>query len=266
MNTKKQVVVSEIINNVFVRRELNLSHAAVLGDMIISGTELPPILVSQNNELIDGRHRIAAYQLLGKEVIMAEIRHVKDEVDLIEQAYRANTGGSLPPTQADSEHTIRMLLDRRVSMKEISEKLGLPVDLTRKWAKQVKTKDANQRIAQAVHAVREKDMPLSEAAKEHGVEVEVLRDRLDGRKNRKTKASIKEILAALSTNHRSLSKKDSSQRSKLLELYEDGKASRADVFEVIEKIESLNKRGDQLLKDFKKRFENVAGKVSKQAA
>ena len=51
---------------------------------------LPPITISKNNILIDGKHRLRAYQLSDKQEIPVEILDIEDETEILKEAIRRN--------------------------------------------------------------------------------------------------------------------------------------------------------------------------------
>ncbi len=52
---------------------------------------LPPIVISQNHILIDGKHRLRAYQLSKKEEIPVEILDMTDETEILKETIKRNS-------------------------------------------------------------------------------------------------------------------------------------------------------------------------------
>ena len=125
------VKISELQINTYVRKEINQDHALMLALLLENKVKLPPIQVTSALIVIDGRHRIEAHQINNLAEIEVELVDIRDENELIAAAYRANMGGSLPPTPQDTEHTVRTLLDRGMPKKDIPDSLGLPVNMVR---------------------------------------------------------------------------------------------------------------------------------------
>ena len=67
------VALKDLKLNLFVRQALNQDHALFLGELLENGVNLPPIRITRKREVIDGRHRIEAYELNNRTEIEAEI-------------------------------------------------------------------------------------------------------------------------------------------------------------------------------------------------
>lgn len=107
------VQLSELKTNLFVRKELDHEWAYQLAELIEAGVEMRDnIRVTEDMEVVDGRHRMEGYDLAGKKEIRVDVVRVTDELELIAEAYKANTGGSKPPTKEDTEHVVGLLLKR----------------------------------------------------------------------------------------------------------------------------------------------------------
>lgn len=177
MRIKIQTVpLKDLKSNLFVRQALNPEHALFLAELVENGVTLPPIKITHELVVIDGRHRIEAHELNNRTEITCEVVDVKNETDLIAEAYKANIGGSLPPTPQDTEHTIMLLLDRDETMKRIAELLGLPAGMARKYINSVKSKTSRQKLMNAASAVTDGGLTVAKAAEQYGVELEKLKE------------------------------------------------------------------------------------------
>lgn len=249
----KTVSISNLKTNLFVRQALNEDHVQYMGELIESGVVLPPIKITRDNVVVDGRHRIAAHELNDKTMIEAEIVDVADESDLIASAYKSNVGGSLPPTRQDTEHTILLMIERDVSVKRIGEMLGLLPGMARKYVKEVQSKAARQRLMDAARAVTEGGLTVAQSAEKYGVDPEKLKDFLSG-KRRSNKFGVAEVQRALTTRYRSLGQKNAALIKRLLEKREDGDMSDRQVRQVLAHIEQLQKKSARSIADWVSRF------------
>ena len=68
---KDMMAIKDLQVNLFVRKVLNQDHVLYLGQLVEGGVNLPPIKINQDLVVIDGRHRIEAYELLGRTQIEA---------------------------------------------------------------------------------------------------------------------------------------------------------------------------------------------------
>ncbi|HOR57431.1 MAG TPA: ParB N-terminal domain-containing protein [bacterium] len=223
----------------FVRTGLNEDHVLHLAELIEAGTELPPINITSDMLVVDGRHRIEAYKLNGLDKTKAVLVEVRDKTSLIAEAYRANIGGSLPPTPADTEHTIKLLVGSGASMKKIATLLGLPPSITRRYVGSVKAKDARRRLSEAVSAVVSQNATVEEAARLFGVNPATLQERLGGKQHGdKGRLGISELNQALTRHNKSAGQKLRSIVESAIRLYEDGDATSKEVLDLIKRVDA----------------------------
>jgi hypothetical protein len=241
--------------NLFVRQSLDSGRVMYLADLIDNGVQMKDrIKISSDFTLIDGRHRKEAYELCKIKEVEAELIPVDDEVELISLAYQSNTGGALPPTQQDTEHTVALLLDRGVAKKQIGDLLGLPGGLARKYINDVQSRLTRVKLQRAVAAVTEGGLTAFKAAEVHSVELEKLKEALSGAKRKKHAIGIVEIQRMLTTNYKSISQKNASHLRRLIEKYEEGDVTENQVRDIMDHIENLQKQSSRALSDWKKRF------------
>ncbi|KKT00843.1 MAG: hypothetical protein UV76_C0007G0051 [Candidatus Nomurabacteria bacterium GW2011_GWA2_43_15] len=258
------VALKDLKLNLFVRQALNQDHALFLGELLENGVNLPPIRITRKREVIDGRHRIEAYELNNRTEIEAEIVDIETESELIAEAYRANIGGSLPPTTQDTEHTIMLLLERGETMKRIGELLGLPAGMARKYINSVKSKISRQKLMKAAAAITDGGLTINKAAEQYEVDAEKLKEVLSGHR-RKQKQGVAEVQRGLTKTYKSLGSKNAALIRSLLEKYEDGDVTERQVRDIFAHIERLQKRSARAVSDWKKRFGSMNGKTAKAA-
>lgn len=258
------VALKDLKTSIYVRQELNPDHALFLAELIEGGVELPPIRITKDMVVIDGRHRIEACLLNGLHEIKAEIVGISDENELIASAYQANVGGSLPPTTADTEHTIMLLLDRGVPKKQIGELLKLPPGMARKYVNNVQSKSARQKLMAAARSVTDGGLTVAKAAEQHGVDQERLKEVLSGRR-KKNKGGVADIQRALTFTFKSLGAKNAALFRGLLDKYEDGDVTGRQVGEIFEHLSRCQTQSARAVADWKKRFESMTAKTAKAA-
>ncbi len=263
----KKIAIKDIKRNLFVRSSLDQEWALQLAELIDAGVKLPPIKINKQNVLIDGRHRIEAHELNQLAEIEYEIKDIEDEKELIAEAYKANLGGSLPPRVQDTEHTVRLLLQRDETIKSIADLLGLPPSITRKLVGNVRSKDERAKVQRAAMAVTEGGLTVTKAAEAHGANEEKVREALGGR-GRRHKKGIEEMQRGLTVLFKSNSSKIAALMRSLSEKYEDGDVSARQVSEILAHVKSLLKRSNRNLTDWETRFAAANGskKPLKKAA
>jgi len=255
----KKIAIKELKTNLFVRSSLDQDWVLQLAELIEHGVKLPPIKINKQNQVIDGRHRIEAHELNNLTEIEYELVDISDENDLIAAAYKANLGGSLPPRVQDTEHTIRLLLERDESAKAIGELLGLPPSIARKYASNVRSKDERAKVQRAAMAVTEGGLTVAKAAEQYKADENKVRQALGG-KGRKYKKGIEEVQRGLTSLYKSLGSKNAALMRSLFEKYEDADVSVRQVNEIFDHLESLQKKQARATADWKKRFHASNGK------
>lgn len=261
-----KLAIKDIDFRLFVRKELDQDRILTLAELIESGVTLDPILVNRQNVGIDGRHRVAAHTLMDMSEIEVKVVDVTDEAEIIAMAYNSNTGGSLPPKQEDTEHTVMMLLSRGVTKKRIGEMLGLKAPLARRYIAEVESKAARKQIMKAAAAVTDGGLTLGKAAEQYQVDPEKLKEVLSGHR-KKHKAGFPEMQRNVTWQFKSMSSKTAALFRKLFEKHEDGDVTPGQVLEIIEHVKSLQRKASRAVADWEKRFEALhAGdeKVAKE--
>lgn len=258
------VAVQDLVVNKFVRKELNQDHALILAGLIEEGVEMKDMIEVTDfdgtmNVVVDGRHRKEGFELAGVKEVKVRVVEFDSEIEMISYAYKANTGGSLPPTQGDTEHTIMLLLDKGEARKRIGELLGLPAGLARKYIAQVQSKQDRQKVQRAAVAVREGGMTPVKAAEAHGVELDKLKVALGGHK-RESKNGIAEAHRNLTKLYRSSSSKNAALLRGLIEKLDDGDVTPKQVRDVFTHIKDLQKASARSVADWEKRFSALVGK------
>lgn len=261
---------ADLVRNLFVRQVLDQDHVLVLAELIENGVEMNDkikVVKLEDNKygIVDGRHRAEAYEFVGVKEITVEPVEFEDEAEMISYAYRANTGGSKPPTSADTEHTISLLLERgEATHKRIGELLGLPVTIARKYVNSIKSKIERQKLQKAVAAVVEGGLSAAKAAENYEVDVEKVKEALSGKK-RKVRNGVGEIHKELTSAFKSHSLKNAALSKKLIEMYEDGDVTEKQVREILKHISQLQKRSERSMADWNARFEAKISGLGKDA-
>ncbi len=255
----KTVSINDLQKNTFVRRELDQDHVLYLGQLLEGGVKLPPILVTDDLQVIDGRHRIEAHELLNLTEIRCEVVEVRDEADLIARAFKANVGGPKPPTPEDVEHTVKLLLARGVAQKDIVRMLRLPPGMARHYVGQVKSKLNRARLLQAASSVTDDGLTVAKAAEKHNVDSDKLREVLSGRRNRH-KPGIAEIQRTLTRQYKSVGLRNANLCKRLMDKLEDGDVTEKQVISIFDHLDSLQKQSARAVADWRKRFDTLRGK------
>jgi ParB-like chromosome segregation protein Spo0J len=221
--------------------------------------DVDPILVTADTyEIIDGRHRKAALEMLDRTSVACELIPQADRASLIAMAYKANYGGSLKPTRVDTEHTIELLLGQGVGRNKISDMLPLPPSLARKYISNVQANIAKRNLRRAVIAVADNGMSVAEAATEFRVDPESLKAEIRGVRKSVRKFDMAALKGGIQSRTKSFSLRNAALLKSLIERYDDGEVSREQVAEVIGVIIQSLRKAAKSVQAWEKRLDRAA--------
>jgi hypothetical protein len=192
MSKSVTLPIKNIINRFDVRLELDQDRVLQFVGMYQAGVDVPDIEVVQLDEedfaFIDGRHRAAALQYLGRTTVNATVvnGNLKDNpVQLYGRALRANWGGALPPTRAGITHTMVRMIEAGASFKDIKEELGfLPAGSLKAYHTDASSILSKRRIGRALDDVRDNALTVEAAALKNHIPLKVLQNAISGKKGK----------------------------------------------------------------------------------
>ena len=260
----RRVKVADLKTNMFIRQALDQNRALYLGELIAAGVPMKdPIEVTDRggmNNIVDGRHRKEGYELADVAEIDVRVLEFDDDAEMIAYAYRANVGGSLPPSPADTEHTVSLLIAQGKSHKYIAESLGnLPISLVRQYVNQVKSKITRQKLQQAVTAVTENGLTVPKAAEQFGVDPDKLKEVMGG-KRKKQKEGIADLQRAITRTYKSLTSTNAALLRKVFEKLEDADMTAKQAEAIFEHLERLQASSQRAIAEWKQRFKANSAK------
>lgn len=254
--------IADIIISHYVRKELDEDRVIFFAELYEAGSDVPPIKVTMDNKLEDGRHRLAALEFLERTDAVCEIVDTVSDVELIKAAYAANLGGSKPPTRQDTEHVAQMLLREGVTPAKVIDFFSqhYPKSVARTYVDQARFGITREKIRKAKEAVLSGDKTMNKAAEEFGVDIETLKAEVTGtKKKNKKNTEVREFKSVLTTLFRSSSKRWAAQLTKLRIMYENEEVTTQQVDEVLEHLDHLIKQASRSFKNHKDRIVKQAG-------
>lgn len=258
------VALADIKQSFSVRLSLDSERVALFESLYRTGADLPPLLLTTENELLDGRHRKAALENLGRSEALCTRRTVTSTADAIMIAFTANLGGALPPSQGDMQKVVRLLIAEKLSMRSIVDLMAeranaMPRRYISKMVDDVRTAIKKAAVDRAARAVLTEGKTLDAAAEEFGVESEQVRLRLSadgirGDAQNVEAEKLANVLSGLSTSFKSVSRVVGSNLKHALKMHELGAVEDDYVHAILRDVSSRIRRLQKSQEDWERRF------------
>jgi hypothetical protein len=253
--TKTTIPLDSIREELFVRKGgLDQDHVIQLMLIYDAGGKLPPIQVTPDWVLVDGRHRLEAMRAADMKEAEVEVMSTKglDKNGLLLKAFEANLGGSLPPKTEDIKYTIKQLLLHGWSERKIEGELPYPKSVAHRYVRDAALeRNRDQRIV-AIQLLA-KGHTLAMAAKESGVTEGELKAALDGA--RKKQVNMASRKGAIATQFRNLNMGLGKMFTQMMEDFGTGNLREETVWEHLNHALRLAEGTVRQIVDKKKRFE-----------
>ncbi len=130
---------------------------------------LPPIEINQDNELIDGWHRVRAAERAGRSEIAYVVVETAGDDDLSDRMWAANLKHGVQYTRVQRQTQGLKLHSRGLKAKEIAQRVGVSASAVYSWTKALRDKRKQERDAEIVR-LREEGKTTREIADEVGVD------------------------------------------------------------------------------------------------
>jgi hypothetical protein len=258
-----QVPLSDLKTSFYVRKKLNEDHVLQLSLLYEAGEKLPPLEIGWDNEVIDGRHRKAALELLGRTTADCHVHGQRGVGESIVIALKANVGGALPPTKEDVVHSMILLLNQGWTQRRIIDNMPFPADVTRIYIKNAWSIVLDAKLQSALKAISEEGCTVKVAAEKYGVPIEKIQDRLTPKKRKKDVQTPAWRKSHISRLYQGFHRKIAYEFQQIIRDYEDHKMTDVEVYDLIDGIYDLIKNGEKRLDDHRSRFTHIAEEISK---
>jgi len=130
---------------------------------------LPPIEINQDNELIDGWHRVRAAEQAGRSEIAYVVVETDGDEDLCDRMYAANLRHGVQYTREQKRAYGITLHGRDLSAKEIARLSGVGVSTVYRWTTQLRDQEKEDRESE-IERLRAKGQTQQEIAIELGID------------------------------------------------------------------------------------------------
>lgn len=253
------VAVNDLKLDFFVRTTLNDDRVIQMALMYESDglKALPPLLVTKDYKIIDGRHRLEGLKMFGAKNAPIEIDPETDPIKLYQKAIDANLGGSLPPSTADIQSNMQSMIKNGMKSTEIKTW----------WSTRIGTASANKnygyasshltasKLIQAISAITNEGLTVLQSAQKFGVDVGSIQDKLNGR-NKKLSNSVK-VVNELTNKAEGLNRSIGKTFSHLMTDLTRGEADPLEVRKYIDKIKNEGEYLSQKASDMYLRLEKA---------
>lgn len=249
--------IKELNERLYVRMQLNQDWVLHLAEMLEAGEKLPPIVINTDGTIVDGRQRKEAHELCRRTEIECEMLEFDSDEEMISYGYKANCGGSLPPTTADTEHTVMLLLDRKVPKRDISDMMGLPPSVARKYIATVQARINRAKLVRAAVSVTDDNLTVDAAAAKFEIEPERLKEFM-GSKTKRKRTAIAELITQCTVLFKSHGQKVKNVFQDAYDQLADGEVTPKQVAEIIAKVRSLQRLASKQTTNWEKRLRAAA--------
>ena len=260
--------ITDLKQTFFVRKQLDEDRVLYFMELYEAGAKVPPIEVVRGTmEIKDGRHRKAALEHLNRERVECLLVEPKERKALIIEAFGANFGGALPPTRLDILHVMKQLIMEGSSLAQLKKDFSAyyPPSVVTKYVRDAANELATAKLSRAVQAVTHGDKTVTEAATEHDVNEDQLRDKISGVKRKRRTAKMADLKSQLSRRYGGNTRRTAAEIRSLLSRFEDGELDAAKVEEVFRHLERTIKRGLKTLLQWRERFVALKGTTKAKA-
>ncbi|MBI5138287.1 MAG: ParB N-terminal domain-containing protein [Candidatus Vogelbacteria bacterium] len=255
--------VSDLKVVLFVRKELDQDRVLqfALRYEAGEGEKLGPLLVNEDYEIIDGRHRFAALPLASILTVECIVRCFASKEEELITAFVANMGGAMPPTTEDFHFVINQLMDQRLTRRQTQNRFEsyVPKTIMRRYCDEVQSKRNHSAMAKARAVVSNGEMKVDEAAVKFAVDPKALKDLIAGVRNRQKTVGreLGVIKVELAKRHKALSVYMQKMFADLFKKYEDGDIDWKFAETVFGQIDRARKRSGEMINEIRARFEAI---------
>ena len=129
---------------------------------------LPPIVINQKNELIDGWHRVKAAERAQRTAIAYVVVETDGDDDLADKMWAANLKHGVQYTRLQRQAHGLKLHERGLKAKDIAQRVGVSASSVYSWTKELREQEKQKRDAD-IARLREEGMTQQQIADELGI-------------------------------------------------------------------------------------------------
>jgi len=233
-----------------IRCILDTDRIVYLAELIRAGQILPPIKITPDFKIIDGRHRKEAYFLEDILTIKAEVLNVTGTIDIVKEALSSNMGGALPPLKNDLLRTMTILINKGYSRTRILKEFEsiIPLSLLKSSHHHALWAINRKKVNNAVDLIRD-GLTIEKACEATGASIQSVRDKLNPKD-----PPHNHVALTLKRMFSHFDKKLGKVFSKILEDFEDGNRTKGETENVIKGLSKLIINQNRMYANWEKRW------------
>ena len=251
-----KVKLSDLKQDFYVREKLIESHWFLMAELMDAGVKFPPIEITEDNRLIEGRHRVRAAQFLDRETIEAIVVPDKGELESVSHAFEANYGGSLPPTTEDLIHTFTYLIEKSISRDKIIQQFSkfIPKEIVGVYFQKASSNVSNKRVYEAIRLIKDNGLDIHEAAKKVGLKsIAQIKNEID-RRIGSGEVKVPKFKSIFSSKFTQFNNSNGHLITQLRSAYKNGEISGEEVADTLKHLGDLISNTNRLYEDWQSRF------------
>lgn len=255
MSKAKMIPVTDLKVTWYVRRQLDQDNVLRLAELYAAGVDISPLEVTEDLEIIDGRHRKEAAELADIKELPCVILKGLSGYERITESLRANCGGALPASREDIQYSIeQMIVKHGLKRAQIIKQLTfLPGSVIGKYVDDAMSHLNQIHIKNALDDIAERGLSITQAANLHGIDPETLRRVISGKGKRK-RANVAGFMGTLSNMNRGNSQNLGRLFVKMLRSYEDREIPEETVKQVFAHARELLNKQVKVCTQYEGRF------------
>lgn len=249
-----KVKINDLMTDVFVRAKTDQEYVIALSMLYDAGTEMEPIKITKSMRVIDGRHRIEASILAGKEEISAYVVDDMPRKEMIVMAMNSNLGHSKPPTKEDIVIAVESMLKAGASESWIRSQVPFPRQVMDTYLGEARGSIQRQKLGEAKRMLAE-GATIEEAANQAGVTIDAIRTRILGEKGKERAYKLSaHIMQRITYRNRAVGQSNRFVFDTAFKGFEDGELTREQVMEIADAVEKHGAISMKAADDFRRRF------------
>jgi|CXWL01.1.fsa_nt_gi ParB-like chromosome segregation protein Spo0J len=250
--------VSDLKCSHFVRMGLDPDRVNFFVRMYQGNHDIPPIKVEdETNEIVDGRHRKAALELLQRKTIDCLITpRYENRAELLMDAHAENLGGSLPHTYNETVFLVKQLIESGLKTSQIGVMLApyYPSGSIKKIVDDAYSAVNSARMVRARKSVASGTMSIEDAADYFKLKLPALRKEVAGERKKREEGPVSRLKLKVSNRSRAYIQSMNLNLRILLENYDGGEVTEAQVKEVLRHYQKLYLQAGKALNGWEERF------------